>query len=270
MSFGLPPEKGEGKLTYGGYLKIEELTSLQTLLSDPPQHDEMLFIIIHQVYELWFKELLHEVDSIIERLNEDRLLASHQLLRRCVEIERVLVAQIAVLETMTPQDFLTFRDNLMPASGFQSWQFREIEIASGLKDYGYLRNYPESSLPYSRLKQRLESDSIKDAFYALLRRHGFDLPEDNPVNHEARLEELARIFQDAASQYELFLVAESLVEYDETFGIWRMRHVKMVERMIGSKTGTGGSEGSTYLWTTVGKTFFPELWEMRTHLGKKA
>ena len=270
MSFGLPHDKGEGKLTYSGYLKVEDLISLQTLLSLPAQHDEMLFIIIHQVYELWFKELLHEVDTIIEHLQWDRILAAHRLLRRCIEIERVLVSQIAVLETMSPQDFLTFRDNLMPASGFQSWQFRELEIASGIKDEGALKNYPESSVAYARLRKRLDSDSIRDAFYALLRRRGFNLPADGRGSQEARLEELTRIFQDADRHYDLYLLAESLIEYDEAFGLWRLRHVKMVERMIGSKSGTGGSQGSAYLWKTVGKTFFPELWEMRTHLSNKA
>src|SRR5262245_16135589 len=141
MSFGLPFSGGEQRLTYGGYLKVPELTSLQQLQSDPPQHDEMLFIIIHQIYELWFKELLHEVDSIINALNRDDPLFAHRLLRRCIEIERVLVSQVAVLETITPMDFLAFRDRLMPASGFQSHQFREVEFVSGLKAPGHLNNY---------------------------------------------------------------------------------------------------------------------------------
>ncbi|HUK91048.1 MAG TPA: tryptophan 2,3-dioxygenase family protein [Blastocatellia bacterium] len=266
MSFGLPPDKGEGKLTYGGYLKIEELISLQNLLSNPPQHDEMLFIIIHQVYELWFKELLHEVDTIIEHLNANRILAAHRLLRRCIEIERVLVSQIAVLETMTPQDFLTFRDNLMPASGFQSWQFRELEIASGLKDSGSLKNYPESSVAFRQLTHRLESPSMRDAFYGVLARRGFKVGGEHSASNEEAVTELTRIFQDAENHYDLFLLAESLIEYDEMFSLWRLRHVKMVERMIGGKIGTGGSQGAAYLWTTVGKTFYPELWATRTRL----
>ena len=280
MSFGLPP-RDEPRLTYGGYLKIRELISLQHLLSDPPQHDEMLFIIIHQVYELWFKELLHELDTIIERLNDDAPLAAHRLVRRCIEIERVLVDQIAVLETMMPTDFLAFRDHLMPASGFQSSQFREIECASGLKDARFLKNYDSGSPERAKLEARLSQPSLVDAFYSLLRRRGFDLPEvstasgEHPASHERekaeqqRISELKRLYQNAEKHYELFLLTESLIEYDEMFSMWRLRHVKMVERMIGSKTGTGGSEGAAYLKRTVERTFFPELWELRSYLSKK-
>ena len=282
MSFGLPP-RDEPRLTYGGYLKIRELISLQHLLSDPPQHDEMLFIIIHQVYELWFKELLHELDTIIERLNVDEPLAAHRLVRRCIEIERVLVDQIAILETMMPTDFLAFRDHLMPASGFQSFQFREIECASGLKDPRFLKNYDPSSPEYAKLEARLTQPSLSDAYYAMLRRRGFNLPAVSTAsggasasNEQAgmaagqqRISELKRVYQDADKHYELFLLTESLIEYDEMFSMWRLRHVKMVERMIGSKTGTGGSEGAAYLKKTVERTFFPELWELRSYLSKK-
>ena len=276
MSFGLP-SRDEPRLTYGGYLKLADLTSLQHLLSDPPQHDEMLFIIIHQVYELWFKELLHELDTIIERLNADLPLAAHRLVRRCIEIERVLVDQISVLETMMPNDFLAFRDHLMPASGFQSCQFREIETVSGLKDPRFLKNYNPDSRDYARLEARLAQPSIADAFYAMLRRRGFKLPEVAGESVEAReaatrerLLELKRVYQDAEKHYEVFLLTESLIEYDEMFSMWRLRHVKMVERMIGSKTGTGGSEGAAYLKKTVERQFFPELWELRTYLSKKS
>jgi len=164
MSFGLPPRTDEARLTYGGYLKVRDLISLQNLLSDPPQHDEMLFIIIHQVYELWFKELLHELDTIIERLNADQPLAAHRLVRRCIEIERVLVDQIAVLETMMPMDFLAFRDQLMPASGFQSFQFREIECVSGLKDARFLRNYDPGSEEHAKLEARLSQPSVHSLY----------------------------------------------------------------------------------------------------------
>ncbi|HLF84363.1 MAG TPA: tryptophan 2,3-dioxygenase family protein [Blastocatellia bacterium] len=275
MSFGLPP-RDEPRLTYGGYLKVRELISLQHLLSDPPQHDEMLFIIIHQVYELWFKELLHELDTIIERLNDDQPLAAHRLVRRCIEIERVLVDQIAVLETMMPTDFLSFRDHLMPASGFQSFQFREIEYVSGLKDARFLKNYDPNSAEYAKLEARLSQPSLADAFYAMLRRRGFHLPDVAAVSEEdrekagqQRISELKRVYQDSEKHYELFLLTESLIEYDEMFSMWRLRHVKMVERMIGSKTGTGGSEGAAYLKKTVERTFFPELWELRSYLSKK-
>jgi tryptophan 2,3-dioxygenase len=276
MSFGLPPTD-EPRLTYGGYLKVRELISLQNLLSDPPQHDEMLFIIIHQVYELWFKELLHELDTIIERLDSDQPLAAHRLVRRCIEIERVLVDQIAVLETMMPTDFLAFRDHLMPASGFQSFQFREVEYVSGLKDARFLRNYHPGSDEHAKLEARLAQPSLADAFYALLRRRGFALPEPPAsgakrpeTDEQQRINELKRIYQDAEKHYELFLLTESLIEYDEMFSMWRLRHIKMVERMIGSKTGTGGSEGAAYLQKTVERKFFPELWELRSYLSKKS
>lgn len=272
MSFGLPP-RDEPRLTYDGYLKIRELISLQHLLSDPAQHDEMLFIIIHQVYELWFKELLHELDTIIERLDADEPLAAHRLVRRCIEIERVLVDQIAVLETIMPTDFLSFRDHLMPASGFQSFQFREIEYVSGLKDARFLKNYEPGSAEYAKLEARLSQPSLADAFYAMLRRRGFDLPkatEKSEGAEQRRIGELKRVYQDSEKHYELFLLTESLIEYDEMFSMWRLRHVKMVERMIGSKTGTGGSEGAAYLKKTVERTFFPELWELRSYLSKKS
>ena len=283
MSFGLPPRTDEARLTYGGYLKVRDLISLQNLLSDPPQHDEMLFIIIHQVYELWFKELLHELDTIIERLNGDQPLAAHRLVRRCIEIERVLVDQIAVLETMMPMDFLAFRDHLMPASGFQSFQFREIESVSGLKDARFLRNYDPGSEEHARLEARLSKPSVADAFYAMLRRQGFNLPEAGTPASEGssermaqeaaqqeRIRELKRIYQDAEEHYALFLLTESLIDYDETFSMWRLRHIKMVERMIGAKSGTGGSEGAAYLKKTVDRTFFPDLWELRSYLSTKS
>jgi tryptophan 2,3-dioxygenase len=270
MSFGLPPKRDQPGLTYGGYLKVRELISLQHLLSDPPQHDEMLFIVIHQVYELWFKELLHEMDTIIQRLNRDQPLAAHKLLRRCIEIERVLVGQIEVLETMMPVDFLAFRDHLMPASGFQSYQFRELEYVSGLKDARFLNNYEPDSEERARLEARLAQPSLVDAFYGLLRRRGFDIPNDSDQRAlERRINELKRIYQQAEQHYELFLLTESLIEYDELFSIWRLRHIKMVERMIGSKTGTGGSEGAAYLKKTVERRFFPDLWELRSYLSKR-
>jgi len=276
MSFGLPESEDEPRLTYGGYLRVRDLIGLQQLRSDPAQHDETLFIIVHQVYELWFKQLLHELDTIIERLNRDETLVAHRLLRRCIEIERVLINQVAVLETMTPTDFLAFRDHLRPASGFQSFQFREIEYVSGLKDERYLKSYEAGTEEHRRLLERLGKPSVLDAFYALLRRRGFDLPanEEGAQGDEAgsaararRVRELLRIYEDADNYYSLFLLAESLIEYDEMFAMWRLRHVKMVERMIGTRSGTGGSEGAAYLHKTVERKFFPELWEVRNYLG---
>lgn len=271
MPFGLPEQENEPRLTYGGYLKVRELIGLQQLKSDPMHHDETLFIIIHQVYELWFKQLLHELDTIIKRLNRDEPLEAHRLLRRCIEIERLLISQVSVLETMTPTDFMAFRDHLRPASGFQSFQFREIEYVAGLKDPRFLKNYDEGSVERERLAVRLTQPSVLDAFYGLLRRRGFDLPMDDPNDptnaaHDHRVYELRRIYENAEKHYGLFLLAESLIEFDESFSLWRLRHVKMVERMIGTRTGTGGSEGAGYLRKTVERQFFPELWEVRNYL----
>jgi tryptophan 2,3-dioxygenase len=167
-------------------------------------------------------------------------------------------------------DFLTFRDHLMPASGFQSSQFREIEFVCGLKDQNFLHNFDIDSPEYAKLRHRLNHPSIKDAFYALLRRREFNLPEptvpEDPNRHHQRIGELIRIYQEADNHYDLFMLAESLIEFDEAVIIWRMRHVKMAERMIGSKVGTGGSEGVAYLQSTTEQMFFPDLWELRTYL----
>ncbi len=266
MSFGLPPKQEQPRLTYGGYLKVPELLRLQHLESDPPQHDETLFIIIHQVYELWFKQLLHEIDTVITMLRQGQVLAAHRLVRRCIEIERVLVAQIRVLETMTPMDFLTFRDRLMPASGFQSVQFREVEFACGLKDERYLRFFPLQSEEEQRLRHRLAAPTLPDALDALLELRGFgEFLPGHPDLNEQRVQALLRVYQQAELHYDLYLLAESLIEFDEMFMLWRLHHVKMVERMIGSKMGTGGSSGAAYLRSTTDKQFFPALWEVRSY-----
>jgi tryptophan 2,3-dioxygenase len=272
MSFGLP--HGGSAVTYGEYLKIRELTSLQQLRSDPPHHDETLFIVIHQVYELWFKEMLHDLDGVLRRMENDEVLPAHRLLSRCIEIQRVLIQQVSVLETMTPMDFLAFRDHLRPASGFQSAQFREIEYLAGLKEVRHLENYAEGDPERGALQRRLQARSLRDAFDDLLRRAGFDLPPvdagDGPAAEAARrrrLDSLMRIYREAEAHYPLFLLAESLIEFDERFTLWRIRHVQMVERVIGGRPGTGGSEGAAYLRGTVERRFFPELWEIRSLLG---
>jgi tryptophan 2,3-dioxygenase len=273
MSFGRPDHEQE--LSYGSYLRVQEMLGMQQLRSDPAQHDELLFIVIHQVYELWFKQILHEIDGVVARLQGDDVLGATRLLRRCIEIQRVLVSQITVLETMSPTDFLTFRDHIMPASGFQSAQFREIEFVSGSKDPGMLVHARPTPEERERLQARLDNPSVRDAFYEVCRRRGFDIPE--PADDEAeevrqeardrRVVQLATIYRDQASHFDLFLLCEALVEYDEMFTLWRLRHVQMVERVIGWKPGTGGSSGAAYLRTTVERRFYPDLWDLRTHLG---
>jgi tryptophan 2,3-dioxygenase len=266
MAFGLPAE--QEKLSYGSYLQVAELIELQKLKSDPPRHDELLFIIIHQVFELWFKQLLHELDAIVARLDAGEPLGAQRLFRRCIEIERVLIQQLSVLETMTPNDFLTFRDHLMPASGFQSAQFRALEFVSGLKDERQLEHYQAGGAERTVLENRLSGKTVLDAFYGLLRRAGFNLPAGEDRKEE-RLRELIRIYQKKDDHFALYLLAESLVEYDEFFSLWRLHHVMMVERMIGAKPGTGGSEGVGYLRKTTERKFFPELWELRSYLSNR-
>jgi tryptophan 2,3-dioxygenase len=272
MAFGLRRSEGEPLLSYGSYLHIDQLRELQKLLSDPAQHDELLFIIIHQVFELWFKQLLHELDAIKRRMDEDEALGAQRLLRRCIEIQRVLIAQIKVLETMTPNDFLTFRDLLMPASGFQSVQFRAIEFVCGVKNERHLEDHAANNADLEELKRRLKEPTVGESFYGLLRRRGFDLPTDAGGDgaHERRVRELTRLYQQTDDHYDLYMLAESLVEFDEMFSLWRLHHVTMVERMIGAKPGTGGSEGVAYLRKTLDRKFFPELWELRSYLSARS
>src|SRR6476620_3561826 len=245
-------------LSYNKYLRVPDLIGLQDCLSDPQHHDELLFITIHQAYELWFKQILHEIDAAIVLMNEDRLTAAARALRRVVEIEKLLVNQIHILETMTPISFLGFRDQLNPASGFQSMQFREIEFSSGLKDERILREFREDQFAHERLQSRLDRPSIADAFYRALEHRGFDVSD--------RARAILEILTHFESRYEEFQLAEALMEHDEYFSLWRSHHIKMVERMVGAKRGTGGSEGIGYLKTTLDKKFFPELWEARTYL----
>ena len=258
----LTEQAAEGLLTYGGYLKVPELLSLQQLRSDPPVHDELLFIVVHQAYELWFKQLLFELESVRDRMvaGEDER-ARHEL-TRVRAIERVLIEHIEVLQTMTPQDFLEFRTLLTPASGFQSTQFREVEFLSGLKEPRYLRDLAASPDELAPLARRLEEPSVWDGFCALLERHRLPMPLDDADARRASLLTMARDRAHAA----LFAVSEGLLDHDESFSTWRYHHVLMVEREIGAKPGTGGSSGVGYLRSTLDKRFFPELWELRSSL----
>ncbi|HEY0543765.1 MAG TPA: tryptophan 2,3-dioxygenase family protein, partial [Pyrinomonadaceae bacterium] len=233
-------------LSYNKYLRVRDLIGLQDCLSDPAHHDELLFITIHQTYELWFKQILHEVDAAIAQMNEDRAAAASRALARVVEIEKVLVNQIHILETMTPISFLGFRDELNPASGFQSMQFREIELSSGLKDETVLGEFREDEFASQRLAARFSAPSLGDAFYALLRRRGLDAPADDAALAETerrklygrRTRAVLEILTHFEERYEEFQLAESLIEHDEHFTLWRAHHIAMVERMVGTKRGT--------------------------------
>lgn len=238
------------KLSYGTYLKVPELLQLQERLSD--EHDELLFIVAHQVYELWFKVVLFELEATRDRIAADDIFFARHYLQRAHVIERLLVEQIDVLETMSPQDFLAFRSQLAPASGFQSVQFREIEFLSGLKEPKYLARLEASPDEMARLRRRLEEPSVDDAFKQLVERRG------SPS--------LVDVYRDRERYADLFDLCEALLDHDEAFAHWRSRHVLMVERQIGGKTGTGGSSGAEYLRSTLGKRFYPELWDVRSNL----
>ena len=254
-------ESSSPLLTYSSYLKVGELTSLQQPLSTPTAHDEILFIIIHQVYELWFKEIIFELEALIRFLNGDKLLHSFRLLDRICELFDVLIHQIKILETMTPVEFNRFRSHLKPASGFQSRQFREIELLSGLdvvQYQGLVALDPEWKDIVQSFAQR---STLRVAWIELLkRRQLLQTPEREKV-----IEAVLRIYESMEDPA-LHNLCEYLIRYDELFSLWRFRHVQMVERMIGMKRGTGGSLGVGYLQTTLKRRFFPELWEARTRM----
>jgi tryptophan 2,3-dioxygenase len=264
-------------LSYNKYLRVPELIELQTCLSSPIHHDELLFITVHQAYELWFKQILHEIDAAIALMGQDRAAEAALAMRRVVEIEKLLITQIHILETMTPIGFLGFRDELNPASGFQSMQFREIEFSSGLKDERILKEFTHDDFARQRLQDRINSPSLSDAFFALLRRRDFDLPaaelsateEEIQASNHKRVVAVVEVLTHPEKLYKEYQLSEALLEHDEHFSLWRSHHIKMVERMVGTKRGTGGSEGVGYLRTTLDKKFFPELWEARTHLSSK-
>ena len=257
-SFG---EEG-GLLTYGRYLRLPQLLGQQVLTSSPPVHDEMLFIVVHQTYELWFKELLHELTGIREAMLNRTTELAKPLFRRVHVIERLLVSQIDVLETMTPQDFGEFRAALAPASGFQSVQFRELEFLSGAKDPGFVRRFRSlTSDERARLARRLAEPTLWDAYVDLLAWRGLPTGSDKEI-----LAALATVARDRPHHDDLWELAEDLLTHDELAAQWRARHVQMVERQIGTKSGTGGSTGAPYLHGRLSLRYYPLLWELRDWL----
>jgi tryptophan 2,3-dioxygenase len=271
---GEPP--GDEQLTYGNYLRIPELLALQRPLSSPAAHDELLFIIIHQTYELWFKLLLHELDEVTANLraaalapdSRDDVYEAARLLRRCTEIARLLVEQFTVLETMLPTHFLAFRDRLRPASGFQSEQFRELEFLCGLKDKTLLSLHEPTPEMHAALERRLKEPSLHDVFFEALAALGTTPgPRGGATEAErchARALAIIAVYRHEAGHRDWIDVCERLSEFDELMVAWRLRHIQMVERTIGLRPGTGGSSGVSYLRTTLDKKFFPELWEARS------
>ncbi len=257
-SFG---EEG-GLLTYGSYLRLGELLAQQVPQAQPPAHDELLFITTHQAYELWFKQLLHELTAARDAMVTQQTRQAQQWLRRAHVIERLLVGQIDVLETMTPQDFLDFRAALAPASGFQSVQFRELEFLSGAKDAAFISRFRSlTQAERARLDRRLAEPSLWDAYLSLLAARGLAVGDSEQVRAS-----LLAVARDRAGRDAEWQLAEDLLTHDELSGLWRARHVQMVERQIGTKSGTGGSTGAPYLRARVPLRYYPLLWELRDWL----
>jgi tryptophan 2,3-dioxygenase len=257
-SFG---EEG-GRVTYGSYLRLPGLLDQQVPQVDPPAHDELLFITVHQAYELWFKQLLHELTAVRDFMGTEEVWRARQLLRRAHVIERLLVTQIDVLETMTPQDFLEFRAALAPASGFQSVQFRELEFLSGAKDPRFVARFRSlTDDERARLDRRLAEPSLWDAYLRLLASRDLPIGGDQEI-----MTSLVQVARDRGRHDDLWQLAEDLLTHDELAALWRARHVQMVERQIGTKSGTGGSTGAPYLHRRVPIRYYPLLWELRDKL----
>ena len=250
-----------GGMTYAHYLKLDQLLSAQQPLSE--LHDEMLFIIIHQTKELWMKELLHELDFAIRLIGEDRFAEAYKAMARISRIQAVMTLSWDVLSTLTPVDYLKFRNVLGTSSGFQSEQFREIEFRLGLKNPAFLEKHAEGSAARARLEAALNEPSLREAAIDALARAGFDLG-DRSV--EALAAAWLQVYRDADRWFELYELAEKLVDIDDALASWRHKHVLTVERIIGNKRGTGGSAGAPYLRSTLDKRVFPELWALRTDL----
>jgi tryptophan 2,3-dioxygenase len=262
-------EHGSPDLTYSSYLALDELLGAQRPQSD--EHDEMLFVVIHQVYELWFKQLLHELRHLQRRLEAGDTPHVLHTLKRVLTILKVAVAQIDVLETMTPRQFLGFRSRLEAASGFQSAQFRELEAVLGRRDHRGFAHYPEGSAARERIVAAMQRPALFDSFLRYLVTQGYDVPAAalgrdvaapaEPSPDVQRM--LLRVYRDDGEPTQ---VAERLVDVDEGVQEWRYRHVKMVERTIGHRSGTGGSPGVAYLRTTLSQPVFPDLWAVRSEL----
>lgn len=260
-------------LTYSEYLKLDQLLALQHPLSEGKAHDEMLFIVIHQSYELWFKEILYEADHLgicLESRMAGRALST---LKRIRSILKTMVSQMDVLETMSSSGFLEFRGKLGTASGFQSAQFRKLELLMGNKRRDVLEAFPEGSPARLRLEQRFEHATLWDSFLRFLEERGYAVPASalnrdvtQPLTPSPQVQlVLIEVYDDP----ELANLCELLLDIDEGLQEWRYRHLKMVERMIGTRQGTGGSTGVEYLRSTLGKASFPDLWAIRSEFGKR-
>lgn len=260
--------------TYGDYLCLEQILTAQKPRSTVGRHDEMLFIIQHQTSELWLRLMIHELDAAIASVQDDKLEPCFKILARVGQIQRMLFEQWSVLETMTPNEYLTFRPALGPASGFQSFQYRAIEFALGNKDAKTLAPHKGNPAIYADLQARLERPSLYDEFLRWLARHGHDVPKSHTERdfsqpYEPSPEVVAifkRIYEDTARYWSEYDMCEKLIDVEERFQLWRFRHVTTVKRIIGYKRGTGGSSGVPFLEKALLNVFFPELWDVRTSL----
>ena len=262
------------RLTYSGYLQLDTLLSAQQPLSDPPHHDELLFIVQHQTSELWMKLVIHELRGAIDNLRADRVDPCLKMLARVKVIQRQLTEQWSVLETLTPSEYLEFRHVLGPASGFQSLQYRLIEFLLGNKNADMLRVFGHDPDGQAELRAVLESPSLYDEFLRYLARHGHEVPtslleRDWSKPHQrdpALIPVYKRIYENTREHWEAYHLCEQLVDVETNFQLWRFRHMKTVERIIGYRRGTGGSSGVAFLRQALELTFFPELFEVRTAL----
>ncbi len=258
-------------LTYAEYLQLDVLLDLQVPRSDDRDHDETLFIITHQVYELWFKQIIHELEALRGAFVSGELSIVFRCLKRILNILKVMVAQMDIIETMSPVSFNRFRGRLEASSGFQSAQFREVEFILGVRDTRVLAHYPEGGKVRESLARRLREPCLWDSFLIFLHANGYKIPTDllqrdvsEPVqSNDVVQRHLIQIYQDNPL---LTQVCELLIDFDEGLQEWRYRHIKMVERTIGAKIGTGGSAGAAYLVSTLLKPVFPDMWRIRQAL----
>ncbi len=263
------------KMTYGRYLDLDRVLNAQHPLSEPAHHDEMLFIIIHQTTELWFKLVIHELRAALAHIRADRLEPSFKILARVKHIQAQLLDQWSVLATLTPSEYVQFRHVLGPSSGFQSVQFRTVEFLMGNKNRALLEVHRHDPVAYAQLKADLEAPSLYDEFLAHLSRRGMPVPRDVLArdfsqaheSHPGVVEIFRGIYENTGSNWDAYEMCEKLVDVDEQYALWRFRHMNVVWRVIGMKSGTGGTSGVGFLQKTVGIRFFPELWEVRTVIG---
>jgi tryptophan 2,3-dioxygenase len=263
------------KLDYGGYLRLDRILDAQHPLSDPVHHDEILFIIQHQTSELWMKLVVHELRAAVAHVRADTLEPCFKILARVKQIQRMLFEQWAVLETLTPSEYAEFRGVLGRASGFQSHQFRMIEFLFGIKSARSVAVFRHQAEVHAELERLLNSPSLYDEFLRYLARRGFDMPPEvvqrdwsQPyAEHPGVIAVFKQIYEAPRQYWTEYEMAEKLVDVEEHFALWRFRHIKTVERIIGFKRGTGGSAGVDFLRRTLETRMFPELWDVRTEIG---